>query len=77
MSQAAAKQTFGECREGHIPRSLLRCKFDARQLAAGLLTLSLLKKRISVVRAAFCLALIIVLLYNNISKGGTTIWQEL
>ena len=35
MSQAAAKQTFGECREGHIPRSLLRCKVDAPSACCG------------------------------------------
>ncbi len=39
MSQADAKQTFGECREGHIPRPLGRFKFDAPLLAAGLLTM--------------------------------------
>ena len=38
MSQAAAKQTFGECREGQIPRPLGHFKFDAPLLAAGFLT---------------------------------------
>ena len=37
-------QTFGDCREGHIPThrrcvcALQRCKIDAPLLAAGLLT---------------------------------------
>lgn len=41
MSQADAKQTFGECREGHIPRPLGRFKFDAPLLTAGLLTMGI------------------------------------
>ena len=32
-----------ECREGHIPRCLQRCKLDAPLLAAGLLTVSMVE----------------------------------
>lgn len=39
MSQATVlARSVGECREDQIPRSLLRCKFDAPLLIAGYLT---------------------------------------
>lgn len=39
MSQADAKQIFGECRKSQIPRPLRRFKFHVPLLAAGSLTL--------------------------------------